>query len=121
MTVTLASKTTFEGSKGFTGGTNAEVTILSQANIGSIYQMEGEISLHNLASGDAYEVREYKEIQAALGTKQFDVQTYASKQTSPVTRFHSKTLRYDYAVTMKKTAGLNRYVFYWFLRNDYAK
>jgi len=116
MPVRVASRTIYKDSV-TPSALNTETNVVNIAAQAEIYMVEGYISLENLASGDTLVVREYISADEA-NLRKYAENTYSGAQDSPIVRFHTKTTKGPYRVTITQTSGTLRSVPYWFVKEQ---
>jgi len=113
--VRIAFKTRYQGTVTPTA-LNTETDIINLADQTDDYILEGQVSLQNMASGDAVTIKVYIAVD---GTTQVvsDEMSFADAQTIPVVRVVAHTLLYNakFRVTVTQTAGTLRAYPYSFL------
>jgi hypothetical protein len=88
---------------------NQETDIINLADQTDDYIVEGQISLQNMASGDAVVIKTYIAVDGA-NQKQVDQITLKDTQTIPIVRIPSCTVAYNgkFRVTITQTSGTIR-------------
>jgi hypothetical protein len=86
-----------------------ETNIINLANQSDDFILEGQISLQNLASGDAVVLRIYLAVDGTNQVKS-DEMTFSEAQTIPVVKIPAITLAYNSKprITVTQTAGTLR-------------
>jgi len=106
--VRIASKTRYQGAVTPTA-LNTETDIVNLPDQSDDYIIEGQISLRNMAAGDAVTIKTYIAVD---GTTQelSDSLDFAGAQDIPVVRILAHTLLYNakFRVTVTQTAGTLR-------------
>ena len=113
MTVRLASRTIYSGTL-TPLALNTETNVVNIPSQTEFYMIEGYIDLSPLASGDTLKVREYLAVDGS-NLRKFCQTTYSGALEEPVIRFHTKTFRSAYRVTIEQTTGTLRNIPYWFI------
>jgi hypothetical protein len=106
--VRIKSKTRLQGS--VTPSTlNTETDIINLADQSDDFILEGQISLQNMASGDAVVLRIYLAVDGTNQVKS-DEMTFSGAQTIPVVKIPAITLAYNSKprITVTQTAGTLR-------------
>lgn len=116
MVVKVVSRTIYTGDV-TPSALDTETNVVDIAAQAEIYMIEGYIDLVNLASGDTELVAEYI---SGDGTnlRKYAENSYSGAQSTPILRFHTKTTKGPYRVTIKQTGGTLRTVPYWFVREQ---
>jgi len=113
--VRIASKTRYQGTI-TPPALNTETDVINLADQADDYIFEGQVSLQNMASGDAVTIKTYIAVD---GTTQVvsDEMSFTDAQTIPVVRVVAHTLLYNakFRVTINQTAGTLRAYPYAFL------
>jgi len=106
--VRIRTKTRYQGTV-TPPALNTETDIINLADQTDDYILEGQVSLQNMASGDAVTVKTYIAVD---GTTQVvsDEMSFTDAQTIPVVRVVAHTLLYNakFRVTITQTAGTLR-------------
>ena len=113
MPVRIASRTIYSGTVSLTA-LNTETTVVDIPAQTEFYIVEGYIDLSALASGDTVVVKEYMAVDG-VNLRLFAQVTYSGPVSEPVIRFHTKTFKNQYRVTITQTAGTLRSFPYWFI------
>ena len=116
MVVQVASRTVSKGSV-TPAALDVETDVVSIVAQGEIYMVEGYLDLVNLEAADVLVVREYISADDA-NERQYATNSYSGSQSGPIVRFHTKTTQGPYKVTIEQTAGIERAVLYWFVREQ---
>jgi hypothetical protein len=108
MPVRIRTKSRLQGSVTPTA-LNQETDIINLADQTDDYIVEGQISLQNMASGDAVVIKTYIAVDGT-NQKQVDQITLKDAQTIPVVRVPSCTVAYNgkFRVTLTQTSGTIR-------------
>lgn len=108
MPVRIKSKTRLQGSV-TPSDLNTETDIINLADQSDDFILEGQISLQNLASGDAVVLRIYLAVDGTNQVKS-DEMTFSGAQTIPVVKIPATTLAYNSKprITVTQTAGTLR-------------
>ena len=95
---------------------NQETDIINLANQTDDYIVEGQISLQNMAYGDAVVIKTYIAVDGT-NQKQVDQITFKDAQIIPVVRIPSCTVAYNgkFRVTITQTSGTIRSYPYTFI------
>jgi hypothetical protein len=106
--VRIKSKTRLQGSV-TPSDLNTETDIINLADQSDDFILEGQISLQNLASGDAVVLRIYLAVDGTNQVKS-DEMTFSGAQTIPVVKIPATTLAYNSKprITVTQTAGTLR-------------
>lgn len=94
-----------------------ETDVVNIAAQSEIYLIEGYIDLVNLASGDTLIVKEYLSADE-VNVRKYKTDSYSGAQGDPIVRFHTKTTKGGYKVTIEQTSGTLRAVPFWFVREQ---
>jgi len=113
MVVRIASRTIYAGTITPTA-LNTETDIVNIANQAEAYLIEGWLDVAELVSGDKLEVNEYACVDG-LATYLFDKIILDGPVNKPIIRFHMKTLKNAYKVTINQKTGTLRGIDYWFI------
>lgn len=116
MPVRVDSRTIYTGSV-TPAALNTETNIVNIATQAEIYMVEGYVDLVNLASGDTLVVKEYISADD-VNLRKYGEGSYSGAQGSPIVRFHTKTTKGPYRVTITQTAGTLKAILYWFVREQ---
>jgi hypothetical protein len=105
MPVRIRTKSRLQGSV-TPSALNQETDIINLADQTDDYIVEGQISLQNMASGDAVVIRTYIAVDGT-NQKQVDQITLKDAQTIPIVRIPSCTVAYNgkFRVTITQTSG----------------
>ena len=113
MPVRIASRTIYSGSVS-PSALNTETVVVDIPAQTEFYIVEGYIDLSALASGDAVVIKEYMAVDG-VNLRLYAQVTYNGPVSEPVIRFHTKTFKNEYKVTITQTAGVLRSFPYWFI------
>jgi hypothetical protein len=113
--VRIASKTRYQGEV-TPSVLGTETDIINLADQSDDYIVEGQVSLQNMASGDAVELKVYIAVDGVTQVVS-DKLTFTDAQEIPVVRVVAHTLLYNakFRVTVNQTAGTLRAFPYAFL------
>jgi hypothetical protein len=105
MPVRIRTKSRLQGSV-TPAALNQETDIINLSDQTDDYIVEGQISLQNMASGDAVVIKTYIAVDGT-NQRQVDQITLTGAQTIPVVRVPSCTVAYNgkFRVTITQTAG----------------
>ena len=108
MPVRIRTKSRLQGSV-TPAALNQETDIINLADQTDDYIVEGQISLQNMASGDAVVIKTYIAVDGT-NQKQVDQITLKDAQTIPIVRIPSCTVAYNgkFRVTITQTSGTLR-------------
>jgi len=108
MPVRIAFKTRYQGEVTPTA-LNTETDIINLPNQTDDYIVEGQVSLQNMAAGDAVELKVYIAVDGVTQVVS-DKLTFTDAQDIPVVRVVAHTLLYNakFRVTVTQTAGTLR-------------
>jgi len=113
--VRIASKTRYQGSV-TPAALNTETDIINLPDQSDDYIVEGQVSLQNMAAGDAVTIKAYIAVDGVTQVVS-DSMDFSDAQSIPVVRVLAHTLLYNakFRVTITQTAGTLRSFPYSFL------
>ena len=111
--VRIAARTIYSGSVS-PPALNVETVVVNIPAQPEFYIVEGYIDLSALSSGDAVTITEYMSVDGT-NLRPFLRVAYSGPVSEPVIRFHTKTFKNGYRVTITQTAGTLRQFPYWFI------
>ena len=113
MPVRIASRTIYSGYAS-PSALNTETIVVDIPAQSEFYIVEGYIDLSALGAGDTVTITEYMSVDG-VNLVPFLRVTYSGPVSEPVIRFHTKTFKNGYRVTITQTAGTLRQFPYWFI------
>lgn len=93
---------------------NREYVVVDVPAVEDFYLVEGYLDLSNMDSDDSVEVKEYISVDGE-NLKPYSISRHKDVQEIPIIRFHTKTMRYQYRITINQLSGIGKTYPYWII------